>query len=122
MTSAPSPGSQLSDLLDSLEHTYGIPSSSSRVSGEPENSTAASLYPNSEFGTADPLHSFADVHLVQPPLTLEDATFLTEPPRGSSVRRKALMLSKIFVTEAGAWYIFTLLRRSLCTLVSTTRW
>jgi hypothetical protein len=79
MTRAPSPGSQVSDLLDSLEHTYGIPSSSSRVSGEPENSTAASLYPNSEFGTADPLHSFADVHLVQPPLTLEDATAVLGP-------------------------------------------
>jgi hypothetical protein len=76
MTRAPSPGSQLSDLLDSLEHTYGIPSSSSRVSASAANSTAASLYPNSESSTADSLHSFADVHLVQAPMTLNDATAL----------------------------------------------
>lgn len=81
MTSAPSPGSQLSDLLDSFERTYGAPSSASRVggSGEPENSTAASLYRNSEFGTADPLHSFADVYLVQAPMRLNDATALLGP-------------------------------------------
>jgi hypothetical protein len=79
ITRAPSPGSQLSDLLDSLERTYGTPPSASRVSGEPENSTAASLYPTSEYGTADPLHSFADVHLVQAPMTLKEAKALLGP-------------------------------------------
>jgi hypothetical protein len=79
MTRAPSPDSQLSDLLDSLERTYGTPSSASRVSGGPENSTAASLYPNSESGTADSLHSFADVHLVQAPMTLKEAKALLGP-------------------------------------------
>jgi hypothetical protein len=81
MTRAPSPGSQLSDLLDSLERTYGEPSPASRVggSGEPKDSTAASLYRNSEYGTADPLHSFADVHLVQAPMTLKEAKALLGP-------------------------------------------
>jgi hypothetical protein len=76
MTNAPSPGSQLSELLDTLEHTYGTTSSTYRDGGEPKDSTAASLPRTSESGTNDPLRSFADVHLVQAPMTLKDAKAL----------------------------------------------
>ncbi|KAG7530924.1 hypothetical protein FFLO_04702 [Filobasidium floriforme] len=79
MTNAASPGSELSDLLDSLERTYGTPSSTYRDGDEPEDSTAASMHRTSGLGTSGPLQSFADVHLVQAPMTLKDATAMLGP-------------------------------------------
>ncbi|KAH8084249.1 hypothetical protein HD553DRAFT_350454 [Filobasidium floriforme] len=105
MTNATSPGSQLSELLDTLEHTYGTPSSTYRDGGEPEDSTAASLRRTSGMGTSDPIHSFADVHLVQAPMTLKDAKALLS--QGNPLEHYKF---RSYATRARVDYLYVVIR------------
>ena len=105
MTNATSPGSQLSELLDSLERTYGTPSSTYRDGGEPEDSTAASLHRTSGSGTSDPLRSFAGVHLVQEPMTLEGAKALLN--QGDPLEHYKF---RSYATRARVDYLYVVIR------------
>lgn len=104
MTNATSPASQLSELLDSLERTYGTPSSASDGGG-PEDSTAASLHRNSGSGTSDPLRSFADVHVVQAPMTLKDAKALLN--QGDPLEHYKF---RSYATRSRVDYLFVVIR------------